>query len=760
MTAKKQIAVLMITAFMVWYYFCLPNNLFRVPYSKVVYASDGSLLNAQTATDGQWRFPESKEIDKKFETALLTYEDGRFYHHPGVDLIGIGRALIQNIKAGNIVSGGSTITMQLMRMSRGMKPRTLRQKILEVIWATRAEIRYSKKEILAFYAGHAPFGGNVVGLEAAAWRYFGKKSEDLTWAEAAMLAVLPNAPSLIHPGKNRKELLEKRNRLLGRLLSNESIDSLTYATSLLEEIPSKPKPLPNHAFHLAMRTEVEGMERMAINGTLQKEGKAIVENHHRRYKRKGIHNAAVIVVDNHTGLPYIYVGNTDGYDHEKMVDMVIAPRSSGSILKPLLYGLAIEEGIITPEELLADYPLNIKGFNPKNYDKEYSGAVSASEALTKSLNVPMVSLLRKYGVDKFHRQLQNFGLTTLHRTADEYGLSLILGGAEVNLEELVKVYSELAIVLNSYGQAGEKDKRKKSPINAGTIYWVFEAMKEVIRPNEDGFWQSFNSSQPIAWKTGTSYGHRDAWAIGISKDFTVGVWVGNADGEGHPEIVGSTAAGSLMFDIWNILPGQNGWFRIPHDDLREYTICKQSGQLATKFCTGTEEKLYPKGSKWTRPCHYHQQVFLDSTRSYQTYLDCENNIIDTCWFVLPPAMAYYYKREHPEYSPLPSRANSCDKEVEKETINLLFPSEGEVIYMPNGMNGEKMKLIAKAVHLEENAEIYWHLEGQYMGLTRDFHQYAYTLYPGEYTIMVMDNEGRKKQVNIKIEGRRENDFSD
>ena len=735
--------------------------MFTKPYSKVLYSKDGVLLNAKTAEDGQWRFSGGGELPEKFVKALISFEDRRFYSHPGADIIGLGRAMVQNIRAKRVVSGGSTLTMQLMRMARGSKERTVWQKLIETIWAIRAEIRYSKNEILQFYADQAPYGGNVVGLEAASWRYFGKNSHALTWAESCMLAVLPNAPSLIHPGRNRQQLLIKRDRLLKRLFDDGTIDGYTYRSALLEPIPEKPHRLPNQAYHYANRKVPKGIRNSCLNGLWQQETFQLLRDHQARYSRKGVHNAAIIVKENDSGKILVYHGNTPGTQHENMVDMITARRSSGSILKPFLYGLAMDEGMIMPEQLLPDIPTNIGGFNPKNYNKEYHGAVSAREALTKSLNVPMVHLLQEFGVERFYNKLKNSGISTLHREPGEYGLSLILGGAEVTLEELVSIYSSLAKQLldyeQKYGRLGYE--KKEGLLSAGSVYQVFEAMKTLQRPDEDGYWEQFSSSFPIAWKTGTSYGHRDAWAIGINKDYTVGVWVGNADGEGHPEIIGSTAAGGLMFEVWNILPRQFKWFSIPHDEMRNQTICSLSGRPASPHCLKTRSVLISGKETMIDPCSYHHPITLTKDKKYRTYLG-KDAVVDTVWYVLPPAMAYYFQKNHPEYALLPpfSPGGVDLKNVDNEAINVLFPSPGEELFLPIGMNGKQMELIAEAVTSEKHTSLYWHLDGVYFGETDQFHQMKFLVFPGDHRLMVMDEIGNKVFVEFKVIGN--NQYSD
>ena len=425
--------------FLAWL-LCLPRNLFKgTVYSTVVESAEGELLGARIADDGQWRFPPSTEVPERFATALVQFEDKRFWWHPGVDLLAIGRAFKDNIKEGHTVSGGSTITMQVIRLSRG-KERTIWQKIIEAVQATRLELRYSKKKILALYASHAPFGGNVVGLEAAAWRYFGRPADELSWAESATLAILPNSPASMHPGKNRDALKEKRDRLLERLCKKGYIDRETLEASLEEPLPEVPLQLPSYARHYVEHCTKGQKTRTGIKITLQKAVEEVCDRRSDDLSEEGIADMAAVVIDNSTGDIIAYVGNTSKDRKRPGVDVDVAssPRSTGSILKPVLFKAALEEGTILPATLLPDIPVNLSGFAPQNFDHQFYGAVHANNALARSLNIPAVFLLQEYGVPRFLERLQNCNISTLENDASHYGLSLILGGGECRLDEVTK----------------------------------------------------------------------------------------------------------------------------------------------------------------------------------------------------------------------------------------------------------------------------------------------------------------------------------
>jgi penicillin-binding protein 1C len=549
-----------------WFWAWLPEPLFVAPESYVLEARDGTLLSARIASDGQWRFPPQATVPRKFRRALLVFEDKRFEEHSGVDGLAIARALRLNLRAGRVVSGGSTLTMQLARLSRGEARRSLSNKFAEAALALRIEASYGKDEILALYAGHAPFGGNVVGLEAAAWRYFGRDPDTLSWAEAATLAVLPNNPALVHLARNRERLRTRRDFLLRRLHEAGDLTALDLDLALSEPLTAEPHDLPDLAAHLldTLRAQDPARHRIVttLDARLQLGATQLTREHSAALARQGVHNAAALIVDNTTFEVLAYVGNSsEALDAARghAVDIVRRPRSTGSILKPLLYAAMLEDGSLTPRMLLPDVPTHYEGFAPENFDRQYRGAVPADEALAHSLNVPAVRMLKTYGVARFADLLRAAGMTTLTRPGDDYGLTLILGGAEGNLWDVSGMYASLA----GLARAGEADAapqfheltvlrgvaartRTGAAIGTGAAWLTLDTLLEVPRPGEEGHWRNFASSRSIAWKTGTSWGLRDGWAVGNSSRHTVAVWVGNASGEGRPGLTGSTMAAPLL----------------------------------------------------------------------------------------------------------------------------------------------------------------------------------------------------------------------
>lgn len=553
--------------------------------------------------------------------------------------------------------------MQTIRLSRG-RERTWSEKIWESLLATRLEFRYSKKEILALYLSHTPFGGNVVGMDAAAWRYFGREAETLSWAEAATLAVLPNAPSMIHLSKRREALLAKRNRLLNRLYEKKIMDRTTYELALEEPLPEEPRPLPRTASHLVdhfYRTQPGERSVSTIDRSVQTRVEEVVERWNREFTRSDIRNIAALVIDVSTHEVVAYCGNTLQNNHlpGNQVDIIRSPRSTGSILKPFLYCAMLQDGELLPHTLLPDIPTNINGFTPQNFNQQYEGTVPASEAIARSLNIPTVYMLRQYGVPNFHRKLRQAGLQTLTQAPSHYGLSLILGGAEATLWDVSAAYSDMVRTLTGKEPArcttllaeSGKNPGHLSPFRAGAVWQTFDILKEVNRPEEID-WRLIPSMQTVAWKTGTSYGFRDAWAVGVTPRYVVGVWVGNATGEGKPGLVGARTAGPVMFDIFNLLPS-GGWFEPPYDEYMEAELCNRSGHLKGRFCEESiTGMILPAGLK-TSACPYHHPVYLSADENFRLYADCAETeaSVETTWFTPPPAWEWYYRQHHPEYKP-------------------------------------------------------------------------------------------------------------
>ena len=782
-----------------------PMPVFHAPISTVVEAADGTLLGARVAADGQWRFPPPDSLPDKYVTCLINYEDRYFRWHPGVNPVAVARALIGNIRAGEIVSGGSTITMQVARMARGNPDRTYGGKIIEMLSAVKLEIFRSKRSILKLYAANAPYGGNTVGIEAAAWRYTGRGTADMSWAEAATLAVLPNAPALIYPGRNSEQLKLKRDKLLMTLMERGKIDSLTCELAMGEPLPGAPLPMPSLAPHLTGKQWLEEpgtRKRTTVDPSLQREVSELVDRHVSVLEGNGIFNAAAVVVEVSTGNAVAWVGNSTLPDttgrHSRDVDMITAPRSTGSIMKPFLYAGLLSSGMLLPNALVPDIPTRFQGFRPENADFSYSGAVPAGDALARSLNIPAVRMLQMYEEERFLSLLRSMGFTTFTKPASHYGLSLILGGGEATLWELASAYGSMARVLTDSSRPASgnlqqgipsdtiSDRRLRSDatksreqdesgtaredtplggdevpiakriadrktarpqdlktLSPSAIWLTYEALRRVNRPETETGWQYFGGAPEVAWKTGTSYGFRDAWAIGTTPQYVVAVWAGNADGEGRPGLSGISSAAPLLFDIIRLLPPAESWFARPEEGMTLIEVCAASGYRAGPDCTEKREEWIPETGLRSDVCPWHTIVNLDTAETFRVNSSCAapGEMVARSWFVLPPAMEYYYRMRNPSYRTLPPFRPGCTDDRKVSSMEFIYPPRDARIFIPRSLQGQMMAMLPEIAHRRRNATVYWHLDNQYIGMTKYLHQTEIRVDEGEHVITAVDEEG-------------------
>lgn len=781
---KSKIKWVIVITILIWFVVCLPAKLFLTATSFVITDKNDQLLNASIAADGQWRFPYNEKVPEKFVQCIITFEDKRFFYHPGIDPVALARAVVQNIKRGSVVSGGSTLTMQVIRMHEQNNERSFWNKLSETILALRLEFSCNKNEILALYASNAPFGSNVVGLDAASWRYYGRAPSSLSWGETAALAVLPNAPSLVHPGKNRNELLRKRNALLDKLVEAKIIDSTTGELAKLEPLPGAPKPLPQLAPHLLERFKKDHAKnnnadeltyaQTTIDINLQRQLNNIILQHHNQLKGNQINNAAAMVLEIETGNILAYTGNVylpHDSSIQSSVDVLASKRSPGSTLKPLLYASLLSEGTLLPRQLVTDIPTQVGGYMPENFDLGYDGAVPANRALARSLNIPAVRMLMKYKYQRFYDVLKQCGFTTLKNPADFYGMSLILGGCEVSPYELAGVYSSMARMYNhqrnNKGEWNGEDwfmpqyrlstvDRRLSTENQTQLFdytslWhTFNAMNEVMRPGEEGLWGLFSSAQHIAWKTGTSFGFRDGWAVGFTPKHCVVVWVGNTTGEGRPDLTGINTAAPILFEIFRSLPTSK-WFEPPSYGFMYMPVCHESGFKASADCPDVDTLMVAGAAVKADICPYHRIIHLDASGNFRVTENCisPSDMQHVSWFVLPPTVEYYYKQRHTDYKTLPPFMPNCVDE-NMRPLDIIYPDENARIYVPLEISGQRGKTVFTATHRSTNAKLFWHLDDVYIGTTTQFHQMAVDPLPGLHTLTIVDENGETVTRHFEI----------
>lgn len=746
----------------------IPSPLFQLSYSTVVVDEQGNILRAFLNEDQQWCFPPDYQlkIPEKLKTCILYFEDKYFFQHPGINPFSLFRSLFQNLYSGRVRSGASTISMQVIRLALS-KSRTIPNKILEIFQALKLEFKYSKKEILQFYVNHAPYGGNIIGYQAASQKYFSKKPDHLTWSESAILAVLPNSPGLISPQSNRNELLKKRNSLLKTLLGKKIIDRETYLVSIQEPLARQFSPFFINAPHLSQTLKSQlNMKSGYIHTSIilkhQVRVEELVRQHLLFLQSQGIYNGAALVIETPNRKVRAYVGSQDFFDREYggQNNGLISPRSTGSILKPFLYALAMDEGIILPQTLIKDVPSYFGSFSPSNASQKYAGLISAKDALIHSLNVPASRLLNTYGLHKFYLFLKSAGMTTLFRKPDEYGLTLILGGAEATLFDLAKLYCGLANRGNFLPLALTRSDHPETTgtgfnmISPEACYLTLDMLKDVKRPGSEFYWEQYQSRHPIAWKTGTSYGQRDAWSVGVTPQWTIAIWVGNFNGEGNPNLSGASCAAPLMFDIFNYLPKspRYKWFDQSKINLKKVKLCLETGYIAGPHCPRTYWVKAPKSLNPLKTCPFHRTIF--------TTLDEKFQVCSLCWnpdeykqinrLFYPPDVSQYLREKGMILSRIPPHKADCPGNSETKAMQIIYPVQRAKIWIPRDFDGKLQKITFKVAHRIKNRTVYWYIDDIYQGYTRRNHKRAFEMKKGWHRLDVIDSEGNRDQRKFFI----------
>jgi penicillin-binding protein 1C len=567
--------------------------------------------------------------------------------------------------------------------------------------------------------------------------------------------VLPNSPALVHAGRHRDALRAKRDRLIDLLVADGTVSASDGALAKLEALPDPPSAVPADAPHLLAHAPAGERTTTTLDGALQRRATEVVRTHAVRLGAEGIFNAAALVVDVRSGAVLAYVGNVPepGSPHENQVDVVRAPRSTGSTLKPFLYEAMLEDGELLPHELVPDVPLRLGGFAPENADRRFDGAVPAAEALARSRNVPAAWMLRSHGVDRFQDDLRRLGMTTLTRPASDYGLSLILGGAEGTLWDLVSMLRVVAFVtvapdapFRPVSWSGAPQPGVAPAVDRGAAWLTLEALRDVRRPGVLAGWEQYGSARSVSWKTGTSYGFRDGWAIGVTPDVAIGVWVGNADGEGRPTLTGIGAAAPILFDLLDLVPAA-GDFPRPADALVRVEVCAHSGRRAGTDCPERRFEDAPKAGLRGVGCSYCRLVHTDGTHRVHAGCATLAEMKAEPWFVLPPAMEAFYTARDARYRALPPWRAGCvppdDEGV--RALSIVSPKPNAEVIVPRGLDGVPGRVVLEAAHRDPDAVVYWHLDDTFVGTTRRPHQVEVDPAPGTHHVVVVDSTGQREE---------------
>ena len=717
-------------------------------YSTSILDANGKLMDVFLTSDEQWHLKVEGDVSENLKEAVLTYEDKNFNTHHGVDFLAIVRAFKNNF-IGRKRSGASTITMQVAKLS-SPKKRTYINKFIEIIQAFKIESKLDKDTILKLYLNNAPYGGNIVGYGTAARMYFRKEPRNLSWSECALLAVLPNSPGSMNVEKNHERLISKRNNLLDKLYEKGKLTEQQLSLAKEEPLPDTRYPFERVAPHLARRlfnTEKDKVIKTTIDYDLQKRMQEIVKSYVGYTHSEGITNAAMLIVENKTRNVKAYIGSQEFMDmeNEGQVDGVIAKRSPGSILKPFLYALSIDEGMIAPESLVQDVPMFFANFSPQNANKKYTGMVEARQALISSLNIPFVHLLDQYGEYKFYYFLKDM-LGFDENAPEKYGLSLILGTKEFSVEEIAMLYSGLANYgsLTSLNYLVKKDSnnngRSKTMFSKGASYLTLDTLKELVRP---GLNNLYRWKDPISWKTGTSYGKRDAWACGMTPDYTVIVWVGNFSGKSNENLSGVISGGRLLFNVFEELENSNKRFEEPYYELENIKVDKITGYRIDIDGIETKTIKFPIKAKPLKISPFYKKIYVDDndveidSRSPDFANSHEKVIMN-----YPLEVVNYFIRENRDVSEI-YHTNSKEK-----SLKILYPTPNLKILLPKDLDKEQ-KLIVKIANLK-NQDIYWYLDKEFIGIDKSFEK-EIELGIGEHTLTIMAEDGEVVKTKFSIE---------
>lgn len=746
-----------------------------VPYSTIITARDGSILHAFLSSDDKWRlYTRLDEITPSLRDAILFKEDKYFRYHPGVNPVALARALLKNLFTGRRTSGASTITMQTVRLLQP-RERTYKNKLIELFRAVQLEVHYSKDEILQLYLNLLPYGGNIEGLKSASFLYFGKPPVLLSLAELTTLTIIPNRPSSLRMGVRNALVRQERNRWLARFRQADLFRASVIADAQNEPLNAYRREAPQLAPHLARRLRAENPNQpivfSTLNGAVQATTEQLMRGYANRIRAYNIHNAAVLIVDNQSREVVAYVGSSDFGDalDGGQVDGIRAVRSPGSALKPLLYGLAFDAGIITPKTKLADVPTNFGGYEPDNYDRRFNGPVTAEFALANSLNIPAVALLKEMGTPALVSTLRNTRFAAIKKQSRELGLSMILGGCGVTLEEMTRLYVGLAnggkwAMLNFSRQSvaptglppASQPASGTRILSPEAAYLVTHTLTQITRSDLPNNFDNSYHLPRIAWKTGTSYGRRDAWSIGYNRRYTIGVWVGNFSGVGVPELSGANTATPLLFQLFNVLDynSPTGWFQIPKEatKLSSRLVCPETGDLPGEFCTNPVTDYCIMGVSGYRICQHLKPVYTNKTGTIAYCTQCrpDKDTEQRVYPNLPPEVSAYYRASHIPFKMIPPHNPACERifgneaQTEPRITSLNNGSE----YFINRNQPVELELSCQAANDVEG--VFWYLNDKFYRRARPAEAVFFRPVPGALKISCADDKGRSSDIRILV----------
>ncbi|MBN9386078.1 MAG: penicillin-binding protein 1C [Chitinophagaceae bacterium] len=744
--------------------FLLLNRIFPLPdkieYSIIIEDNQGEVVNAFLTRDQQWRMKtELGEISPLLRKTIVEKEDKYFYYHPGVNLLAMSRAFFMNILHMRRTSGASTITMQVAR-SLEPKRRTYWNKVREMFRALQLEWKYSKDEILQLYLNKVPYGGNIEGVKSAAILYFKKNPDHLSLAEITALSIIPNRPSSLVIGKNNDKIIEERNKWLKRWAQEKVFTEKEIADALDEPLTATRGIVPHFIPHLAWKLKKQGGSEVfhtTIELNTQRKIEKLVKDYSRILSFQHIRNAAVIVLDNQTHRVISYVGSADFKDTTDggQVNGAAAIRQPGSTLKPLLYGLCIDEGLLTPKMMITDVAVNYEGYAPENYDRKFNGYVTMEYALEHSLNIPAVKSLKALGIDKLIQKLGFCDFQQIKKDQKKLGLSMILGGCGATLEEMTGLYS----IFSNEGKyvppvylidTNLKSPSRKSILSPEATFMINETLSKVNRPDFPLNWESTTHLPKIAWKTGTSYGRRDAWSIGYNRRFTVGIWAGNFSGAGVPELSGANTATPLLFQVFNTIDYDDDlpWFSKP-DGCEVHTVCSETGLPPTDHCTNLVTDYFIPLISPSRKCDNMQEVFVSADEKISYCRNClpENGYKKKLYKLISPEMKEYFDLNRIAYQAIPPHNPTCEKVFQNGAPLVISPSNGSE-YLINRKDPEPLQLRCRVSN--DVGKVYWYINNKFYKSGEANSKQFFVPEEGPVKISCTDDKGRNRNIWIRV----------
>ncbi len=738
-------------------------------YSQIVTSDKGIVLSAFLSADDKWRMKtELNEITPELQKAFIAKEDKYFYYHFGINPIAILRAGFNNLVKGKKTSGASTITMQVARLL-APKERTYTNKIIEIFRALQLEFTYSKVEILQLYLNLVPYGSNIEGVKAASVLYFSRLPNQLSLAQITTLTIIPNRPTSLAIGKHNERIEKERNRWLKIFETENVFPKTVIADALVEPLNAKRQKTPKTAIHFAHWLHKQYPTKPIIQTYIRADMQAKTEEIARTYMRSiqhfGINNTAILIVENNTRNVVAYLGsqNFDDAKHAGQVDGVRAYRSPGSALKPLVYGLAFEKGLITPKSMLIDVPKDFNGYMPENYNRKFNGYVAAEKALAASLNLPAVELLNLLTVDTLVLRLQQADFEWISKRNKNLGLSLALGGCGVSVAEMAGLYASFANggryqTLNYIAPLPPEGGVETPPsggrgaaiLSPAANYMLTEILTKVERPAELPNSYENNPYLPkIAWKTGTSYGRRDAWSIGFNKKYTIAVWVGNFSGEGRPELTGATIATPLLFKLFNNLDYNGGyqWFDMPTNlDFR--LVCQHSGKVPNEFCEQLSSDAYIPSISSAVKCEHLKQVYVSANEKLSFCTKClpENHYKHKLYPNYPPEMLMYYDQNQITYSKIPPHNPECTQIFDGQEPKIISPANDRE-YLTDD---ESVELLLQAQAANDVKKLYWYVNDKFYKEAVPSSRTFFKPERGRIKISCSDDKGRNSDVWVWV----------